>query len=265
VNTLYIWEDRVFYTGRLPPGGEHRLGAAALCIGVDGTFQVLENESGGWRSCRSVLIPPGCSHELDSRDTRLAILFLEPESEHYTVVQAAMAGGDWQCLYELAHAAEASALVRELAQPEQPAAAVYRLLDRLIDPAGTAPCKQTPLDPRVEQIVKSIRQDPARSQSVETLAEQVHLSPTRLTHLFKQQTGMPLRRFRQWSRMKAVVTIIAAGGNLTEAALDAGFVDSAHFSRAFRNMFGTAPSSLFNRAALAIVIGETPPTAARTD
>ena len=33
------------------------------------------------------------------------------------------------------------------------------------------------------------------------------------------------------------------------AALGAGFADSSHFSRAFRNMFGITPSSVFGRAA----------------
>ena len=36
---------------------------------------------------------------------------------------------------------------------------------------------------------------------------------------------------------------------LGSAALCAGFADSSHFSRAFRNMFGITPSSVFGRAA----------------
>ena len=37
---------------------------------------------------------------------------------------------------------------------------------------------------------------------------------------------------------------MADGASLTEAAHEAGFADSAHFSRTFRRMFGLAPSSL---------------------
>jgi AraC-like DNA-binding protein len=91
---------------------------------------------------------------------------------------------------------------------------------------------------------------------VEALADSIHLSPTRLVHLFKEQTGVPIRRFRQWHRMKAVAALVAAGENLTDAALNAGFSDSAHFSRAFRNMFGMKPSFFFNRSAdIQIIIG----------
>jgi len=36
----------------------------------------------------------------------------------------------------------------------------------------------------------------------------------------------------------------ASGASLTDAALGAGFADSAHFSRTFRRMFGTAAAAL---------------------
>jgi AraC-like DNA-binding protein len=81
------------------------------------------------------------------------------------------------------------------------------------------------------------------------LAEHVNLSPTRLVHLFKEEVGVPIRRFRQWHRMRVVAALIAKGDTLTDAALGAGFADSSHFSRAFRNMFGITPSSVFGRAA----------------
>jgi AraC-like DNA-binding protein len=37
---------------------------------------------------------------------------------------------------------------------------------------------------------------------------------------------------------------LASGANMTEAAYDAGFSSSAHFSHQFRRMFGLAPSAL---------------------
>jgi AraC-like DNA-binding protein len=42
---------------------------------------------------------------------------------------------------------------------------------------------------------------------------------------------------------------VSKNQTLTDAALGAGFADSSHFSRAFRNMFGITPSSVFGRTA----------------
>lgn len=256
MNKLYIWENRVFYLGKLPLMAEHRLGAAALCVGVDQGFSVLESESNVWQDCQSVLIPPGCMHAINTHGATVAILFLEPESEHYRVVQRLMARGECQCLYGLAHESKVIETVRRIDRNQYDAATTYQQLDNIIDPQGVAPDVNRSLDTRIHTVVKQIKEDVSQSYSVEALADSVNLSPTRLVHLFKAQTGVPIRRFRQWNRMKAVIADAAAGITLTEAALNAGFSDSAHFSRAFKNMFGIKPSFLSNRSAdIEIIVG----------
>jgi AraC-like DNA-binding protein len=55
---------------------------------------------------------------------------------------------------------------------------------------------------------------------------------------------VPLRRYRIWNRMGAAVRACGEGSSLTEAAHAAGFASSAHFSSAFRDMFGMMPSDL---------------------
>ena len=73
----------------------------------------------------------------------------------------------------------------------------------------------------------------------------VHISPSRLIHLFREQVGVPIRRFTLWSRLRQVVRLAIDGATLTEAAHAAGFSDAAHMSNTFRQMFGFAPSALF--------------------
>ena len=67
-------------------------------------------------------------------------------------------------------------------------------------------------------------------------------SPSRLSHRFSQEIGLPFRRFVLWTRMKRAVEIARGGGDLAAAAAAAGFSDAAHFSRTFRAMFGLSPS-----------------------
>lgn len=225
-------------------------------MGVDNALQVLESEDSQQRACRSVLIPPGCMHEIHTGTVQMAILFLDPESEHYTILRNAMTGGEWQCLYKLTHEDQALAILGDLNRSDYGATMVYEILENIIDPQKIAPQAHHSLDARIHKVVQLIKDDISQSYSVEALANSISLSPTRLVHLFKEQTGVPIRRFRQWHRMKAVATLVAAGETLTDAALNAGFSDSAHFSRAFRNMFGMKPSFFFNRSAdMQIIIG----------
>jgi AraC family transcriptional regulator len=65
-----------------------------------------------------------------------------------------------------------------------------------------------------------------------------------VSHLFVEQTGLPFRTYLLWLRLTKAVESMAAGASLTEAAHEAGFADSAHFSRTFRRMFGVAAAAL---------------------
>ncbi|MGN6110274.1 MAG: helix-turn-helix domain-containing protein [Kofleriaceae bacterium] len=70
------------------------------------------------------------------------------------------------------------------------------------------------------------------------------ISPTRLTHRFTREVGMPFRRFVLWARLARAVEATRRGANLSQAAAAAGFADSAHLTRTFRATFGLSPSQL---------------------
>ena len=79
---------------------------------------------------------------------------------------------------------------------------------------------------------------------LDTLADVACLSESRFGHLFVEETGLPFRRWILWRRLMRSVERMATGETLTSAALQAGFSDSAHFSRTFLRMFGVQASAL---------------------
>lgn len=83
-----------------------------------------------------------------------------------------------------------------------------------------------------------------------SMAKLAGLSPGRFSHWFAQQAGLPLRSYRKWLRLVVAFDHIAGGSNLTQAAHAAGFADSAHMSRTFRQMFGVNPSAIFRHVTL---------------
>ena len=134
MSKLYLWQNRGLFIGHLPDISEHRLGSAALCVGIDKPFRVLESESSVWQECRSVLVPPGCLNAIQVGGAIMAILFVEPEGPDYPALQNAMLEGEWQCLYEFAHEPEVLAALREIWEHPPDASAIHDLLDPLIPP-----------------------------------------------------------------------------------------------------------------------------------
>src|SRR5690606_22290961 len=77
---------------------------------------------------------------------------------------------------------------------------VYDWLERLINPCHEMPTGFVS-DPRIVRAIELIKTDVSCNQSIEFLAEQVGLSVPRLTQLFRQKIGVPIRRYRQWHRL----------------------------------------------------------------
>ena len=55
---------------------------------------------------------------------------------------------------------------------------------------------------------------------------------------FTDQVGIPLRKYLLWRRLFDAVALLIQGENITGAAYNSGFSDSAHLSRTFKDNFG---------------------------
>jgi AraC-like DNA-binding protein len=75
-----------------------------------------------------------------------------------------------------------------------------------------------------------------------SLSHEAGLSPRQMRHAFARDVGLPMRAYLRWKRLRRAAGAVGAGATLTAAAAAAGFADSAHLSRAFREQFGIAPS-----------------------
>ena len=99
-------------------------------------------------------------------------------------------------------------------------------------------------DPRVQKIIDYAAAHLDEPLSLESASRGIYLSPSRLRHLFVEQTGLAFKTYVLWLRLVRAVQAYSEGCNLTEAAHAAGFSDSAHFSRIFRRTFGLPATTL---------------------
>ncbi len=235
---LYLWDKRTFYLSPFAEPLQLSQAAAMLLIALDGELRIhCRNDT---LTCRSALLPAGLSLSVDTGDSRIAICYLDVFGDDHALLRPRMRGQRGQVHFALDEEAEWIAGFDRLhlasASPEQ----VWLELERLINPQGRTP---EACDPRIARAVELIKADVACNQPIEFLAEQVGLSVPRLTQLFRQKIGIPIRRYRQWHRLFVTSVGVARGMSLTDAAMAAGFTDSAHFSHTFRSIIGMSPSA----------------------
>ncbi|MDO5696143.1 MAG: helix-turn-helix transcriptional regulator [Eubacteriales bacterium] len=76
----------------------------------------------------------------------------------------------------------------------------------------------------------------------------LHLSESRLSHLFKAETGMNLKNYMVMMRMKKAFMLINSGQSFTEAAVNAAFYDSAHLCKVVKKYTGITVSDVFKKS-----------------
>jgi AraC-like DNA-binding protein len=98
------------------------------------------------------------------------------------------------------------------------------------------------MDERVTKVLQEIRASDDLRISLETAAASVYLSGGRFAHLFKQQVGLPFRRYMLWRKLTRATLAVGRERTLADAANAADFADAAHLTRTFHQMFGIPPS-----------------------
>lgn len=106
----------------------------------------------------------------------------------------------------------------------------------------TARLLERRLDPRIELALQYLTRNMDQPIRIEELAKSVGLSLSRLSHLFKQETGASvLEHLNRLRLQQAALLMEHMGRSATEAALDVGFYNYNHFAALFRKAYGISP------------------------
>ncbi|MCR4749314.1 MAG: AraC family transcriptional regulator [Lachnospiraceae bacterium] len=102
--------------------------------------------------------------------------------------------------------------------------------------------------PYSESVVKTIEIlcEEKEDFTMESIAERIHLSKSRLAHVFSQQTGIPLKKYIQFKRMERAFRQMVEGASITDAAYETGFSGSSHIASSSRKLTGMQLRKLLN-------------------
>ncbi len=122
-----------------------------------------------------------------------------------------------------------------------------RLIVEALANAGTAAEREDPAPAAVWRVTRSIRMmenQPDADLALDVLAGEAGLSPFHFLRIFERLTGTTPHQYVLRMRLREAATRLATEpGNILEIALDCGFREASHFTRAFRTEFGVSPKA----------------------
>ena len=80
---------------------------------------------------------------------------------------------------------------------------------------------------------------------IENFAKKCNLSSSRLSHLFCEQIGVPLKSYILFHQLEKAFTELLQGSNVTDAAMLAGFNSPSHFAATVKKWMGLTVSAAF--------------------
>lgn len=96
---------------------------------------------------------------------------------------------------------------------------------------------------RIDVIIAYMETDLRLSVTPDKVASLVNLSPSRLRHLFREETGMSLRRYQKQLRMQKARKLLEDSFlSVKEVMVQTGISDRNVFTRSFRETFGNSPT-----------------------
>ena len=253
---VYLWSHRLLLVGPAFDTGLHRHHAAQFCFGIDGPLHLRSAVGAPWLEHRAFYVPPDRPHEFAATATSTAIVYVAAESTEFATLRALLGANeditplplDSRVVSQLRH-------LNGVGGTAQEAQTACLALLGLEESDG----RRAAFDPRIARCLSTIRRHLDRPLRLTELAATLGVSESWLAHRFTDAVGVPIRRYILWQRLWRAMEAALKGGTLTQAAHEAGFSDSAHLSRTFRQTFGVSPSFLFehgDRLAVCFADGE---------
>ena len=214
---LVSWGARALYVG---PGfglSPHRNAVAVLAMGLDRPLEVAidaRDPGTGFYRCRSALIEPNQLHFLRISGADCAFLYLDALSHDLASLRQRCRRTGPTVSMNLAGEDDLIALLAAMPRSSEGWRSASPGLSATLCFQDRSP------DRRMVSAVRALRSAPGGLEAdTATLAARAGLSVSRFQHLFKAATGVTVRRFRIWARMRRAMAMTVAGATISTSVI----------------------------------------------
>jgi len=206
--------------------------ATHIIISMDGSMKA--QCAGAEYLCHGILVPSGISHAVDTQGNAVLVFLYDCTTEVAKQIREVACIPEEIC----------KEIVQLYADMESASDSYYRFEKTVLSWLGIIEAATNVTDERIQTAMKFIRAKSTEKVTCQDVADAVHLSQGRFSHLFREQVGMTFTAYLIYQRILYVYPQILQRKSITEAALEAGFSSSAHFADVNRRVFGISASTI---------------------
>jgi hypothetical protein len=211
---LFLDTGSLFYSGPTGTAARHAHHAFHIVLATATPIRVASAVDRA--EATSVVIPPDVAHAFETSSSRVAILYVAPESRAGRCLTATLSSAQRVADWIAAAAALPAEDLCTTTDWHEARRRSSEALDLLIGTAATP----RPWPPAIRRLVAML--------------------PDRLD----AELRFAVLARELWLRLQRAASEMARGHSITDAAHAAGFSDGSHLTRAFRRMFGITPSEI---------------------
>lgn len=214
-----------------------------VAISLDESFNVTFN--GKTHETESVLIDMDVKHQLQGKNTWQLYLLIDPNSRLGKKIRENLLKGSDFAFLDSKKLNRVKTLLKDFDYRMEDTKAFNKLMGEVQKVLFTDyRDEQYDQDPRIMKVREILSSCELNKITVTELSKMVFLSESRLSHLFKKVMGISFSSYLLYLKLKKAMELVQLGRSCTDAAYEAGFSDSAHLSRTFKQKFGMSPKNL---------------------
>ncbi|RFA35628.1 hypothetical protein CAI16_07490 [Virgibacillus dokdonensis] len=242
MNYILFGKDSIASFSNTTKAESHKHWMLQIFLSLDG--EMIIEVSGKPISFECIIINSNRVHKIDSAQTSHFTMLLDNTSTiGKQLKKVYLQNKD----YHLFHAsANMVALKNSLKKLDTMKILYYEIfIQRLFQTLNINTCVKPNYDSRIHTALKAISTSQKGEISLQSLAHLVALSKSRLSHLFKAETGTPLKSYLLLHRLRdAYSYLLEYRYDITTSAMKAGFDSPSHFAATSKKITGMSASNI---------------------
>lgn len=232
-----FWDkDNIAFIGNQVNSTEHSHCVLQVFLSLDDPLQVtIENEQ---ITGKCIIVNKNARHIFSCGNKMRLSILIEPSSNFAKELIRKIDGDYLICNDKIERMQQEAAMLIETDDKQN----YFNFIQDFAEYLGIERNSKV-MDERIASLLSILQNCDCYDHTIKNFATSVYLSSSRLSHLFREQIGVPLKSYILFHQLEKAFAALLSGANVTDAAMLAGFDSPSHFEATVKKWMGMPVST----------------------